>query len=133
MKANETRDRTSRVMLGFEWRADLGCYFSVPQHVFRPMGLMLWDLPDPKARIRQCLIGQNLQIVASWSPVPARFFTMGQSYEQISKLVDEGIEPPSWCSFDVVNLGLALKVEIIDSQDRACPTCQVAMWGLAER
>src|SRR6185369_1898722 len=79
-----------RCMLGFEsdgvfWRA-------MPQRPFLPRGLMLWGVPDG-ATLEQAVIGQELQVLVSASGVPAKFFAMAKSYEELAKRVDEGCEP----------------------------------------
>lgn len=114
-----------RTLLGFELKGST--WEAMPQRLFRPRGLMLWDVP-PKAMVSQCLVGNQMQILCSWAPVPARFFTMGQSYERIKQLLAEGVEPAAWPDFDTMNLGNSARVEVTEN-GKPCRDCLVAMWG----
>lgn len=127
------RQQNVKTILGFKYDQDRKYYIGNILNPFKPIGLMLFYVP-PKTWIRQTLIGNQLQIVAGWDPIPADLFTMGHSFEQIEKLIDEGIEPPTWPEFDSAYIGNLLRVELIDDDDNPVgPPARVAMWGLSAR
>lgn len=121
-----------RCLLGFEWKGELGFVASV-QRPFQPRGLAIWGAP-PGAVVQQALVGNDLQLVASFGDVPARFFAMGDSYEQIAKLLDQGKEPPAWCDWDVAHPGMFIRVRLCasgKSQVALYEGIELAMWGVA--
>lgn len=121
--------RIKRDFLGFKWEKS---HFQaqIIAGAFRPMGLMLWDCP-PRTWMKQTLLGNRLQTLASWDPVPAELFMMAQSFEQIAKHIEEGIEPPTWPDFDSAHIGNLIRVELVDDDGKTVgPPVRVAMWGL---
>src|SRR5262245_26534383 len=88
-----------RAVCGFDYKPDLRLWQAQPLQPFRPLGLMIWDAPIG-ALLSQAKVSINEQVLVSWQPVPAHFFSMGRSYEEVARLLEEGIEPPSWCQFD---------------------------------
>ncbi len=124
--------RLRRALCGFEFAK--GCGFtSFPQREFKPLGLAIWGAP-PLATMQQALIGSTNQVLVSYSGVPARFFAMGDSYEQIAKLMDEGKEPPGWCDWDVIELGQRAAVMVRSREgDMLGPDdgVEICFWGTA--
>lgn len=103
-------------------------YWAMPQLHFKPKGLMIWGVPDD-GDVTHIWIGRRLQVVATLGPIPAKWFSMAQSYEQIEAALKDGIEPPSWPDFDVVMAAMEVRVHIftrLKLDDRA----KIVMWGL---
>jgi len=119
-----------RALLGFRcvgdvWRAE-------PQRPFYPCGLMIFGDVPAGAMLELAVIGQQMQVMVSSTPVPAKFFSTWRSYEQLAKAVDEGLEPPGWCTWDIVHVGYRVEIRLgtregkpLDSSDGV----DVAMWG----
>ena len=63
------------------------------QRLFKPRGLLLWDVGA--TQLEMMLIGSNLELVCDFAPVPARWFTLADSFAAVAKAVQEGKEPPS--------------------------------------
>lgn len=122
----EDGHRYFRALLGFRFEGER--FIATPQRLFRPRGLMLWEVP-PRAMLEQCLVGMNHQILVSCDPVPAQFFTMGQSFEQIQKLLKEGVEPVAWSYFDTIPIGCTARVVVRDKNGELVRDCLVGMWG----
>lgn len=121
--------RIKRAFLGFKY--DSGYYIAtiIFGH-FRPHGLMLWDIPS-RTWMTQALLGNQNQILAGWNPIPADLFTMGQNFEQITKLIEDGIEPPGWPDFDSAQVGDKIRIRLTDDNEREIGSnARVAMWGL---
>lgn len=102
-------------------------YTAEPQVIFKPKGLMLWGELDD-AEVTHVKIGRDYQLVATWGPIPARWFSMAKSYEEVMKAFEEGKDPPGWGEFNVIQLGMHVEV-LIDSKKKLGPT-QILMWGL---
>lgn len=103
-------------------------YWAQPQVHFKPKGLMIWGVPDD-GDVTHIWIGRRLQVVATLGPIPAKWFSMAQSYEQIEQALKDGVEPPSWPDFDVVMVAQEVRVHIFTRMkldDRA----KIVMWGL---
>lgn len=58
---------------------------------FKPMGLMLWDLPDD-AILEMCKIANQESVIAGHGKLPAKVFARAESYEKLKKLVENGEE-----------------------------------------
>ena len=97
------------------------------QRPFKPRGLLLWDVGA--AQIQMCTIGANHELVSSFAPIPARFFTTAASFEQVALAVAEGKEPPAWGSWSQVHVGQIVRLVF----DSAPPGVQAVMWGHAIR
>lgn len=120
-----------RALLGFEFIA--GEFVSQPQRPFRPRGLIIWGAPNG-ATVEQCIIGTQLQIQVSVPPVPAKFFAMGKSYEDVAKMLEQGIEPPGWCTWDAVQLGQIVRLTVRDAHHGTLGPnngIELVMWGHA--
>ncbi len=116
-------------MLGFKYNGHY--HIAQPMIVFRPMGLMIWNVPDD-CYLAQSMIGTREQILASVDPIPAKFFTMANTYEQVSKSLEEhGIEPPSWAEFDTLTPAHILRIRFTDKDGKRIetPHVQLACWG----
>lgn len=103
-------------------------YWAQPQVHFKPKGIMIWGVPED-GDVTHIWIGKRLQVVATLGPIPAKWFSMAQSYEQIAKALEDGVEPPSWPDFDVVMVAQEVRVHIftrLKLDDRA----KIVMWGL---
>ena len=69
--------------------ATTACFWAQPDIMFKPMGLMLWDLPHD-AELKACRICNNEVVLASHGALPAKVFSRAQSYEDLKKLVEDG-------------------------------------------
>lgn len=103
-------------------------FSSQPQCIFKPRGLMIWGAPDD-ADVQQIWIGKNLQVVAALGPIPAKWFSMAQSYEQVELALAAGTEPPSWPDFEAARAAMNVQVNI-SSQNKLPPGIKLVMWGL---
>jgi len=118
-----------RCLCGFGFAA--GVWTSYPQRIFKPRGLVIWGAP-PGAVLRQATIGQKLEVTVSCEGVPVKFFAFGDSYAQIGKLLDEGKEPPAWCSWSSVIPGSLIRIDIASADGRALTPkdgIELCMWG----
>ena len=109
-----------------------GMYDGEPQRLFLPRGLAVWGAP-PGTMIDQALCGPQLQCVAAYGRVPARFFAFGDSYEQIAKKLDEGSEPPNWCDWDPISPGSRARLIFTEADGTRLPLntpLELAMWGI---
>lgn len=100
-----------------------------PMKRFQPKGLMLWDVGT--LSLSATIIGRDEQISASFRSVPARWFTVAQSFEQLEKAFREGIEPPAWGSWDVMYPGLICRLHFdAPLVLSGFHNVQAVMWGL---
>ncbi len=95
------------------------------QKPFQPRGLMLWDVDH--AQLEMLTIGAHHELLCSFGPLPARWFTAAASFEQVAKAVAEGKEPPSWGSWSAVFPGQLVRLVF----DRKLDAPQAVMWGIA--
>ena len=86
-----------------------------PDVAFKPRGLMIWNAPDD-AQVMHILIGPNYQLVASVGPIPAKWFAIAQSYEQVWQMQQQGLEPPGWGDFNVISVGMLVRVRIVSHE-----------------
>jgi hypothetical protein len=124
-------ERLRGALLGFDFA---GQYFEArPYKPFRPRGLLIWGAP-PLAVIDFAQIDSQEQVKAGYSGVPARFFSTGESFEQIAKQLDEGKEPPCWVSWEAINPTGSCRVFVRDPLGVALGPAQgieLVFWGLA--
>lgn len=132
MKWEPGYQRNRKRLLGFTYSESRNGFITEVVYPFRPSGLIIWDAP-PLAVVNQCIIGNQYQIVASYDPAPAKFFSLGKNYEQIAALLDEGIELPNWCDFDPIEVSQRVLVQITNSDGPLGPKdgIEVCMWGLS--
>lgn len=102
-------------------------YSTEPQVIFKPKGLMIWGAPDD-AEVMHVKIGRSPQLTATWGPIPARWFSTFQSYEEVAKAIEEGKMPAGFGHFDVIQRGMTVEVHI-QSKEKLPPT-KILMWGL---
>ena len=96
-----------------------------PMRPFLPRGLMLWDVGT--LQLEAMVIGRDDQLVVSFGRVPARWFTVAQSFEQLAASVLGGVEPPSWGEWDPLYPGLIVRLVF----DGPTDGLQALMWGLS--
>lgn len=106
---------------------------AMPQRTFRPRGLMVWGAPL-KALVRAIVCRDSPAV--TYEAIPARWFSMQQSFEQLAKALDEGKEPASWGDWNTVRPGMQIRIELlmtdvmpIDSEQ--AEEVQLLMWGHA--
>lgn len=125
------RLKRQRCLLGFEYISQT--FIGQVMRPFRARGLVIWGAPE-HAVIHQCLAGTNLQIVASWPPVPAAFFAMARTYEEIAEKWADGIEPPAWCTFDPIEPGCQMRVTLASAEGNPLGPSDgisLCMWGVS--
>lgn len=120
-KSAITYPRVEQSLCPFTYHA--GVWLAQPQRPFRPRGLMIWDAP-PKSSV-QIMIGCDLQLVVDVGPLPTRWFSSFQSFEQIAKAIDEQKEPPAWGTWRAVEPGMRIMLRI----EPASEDLQLVMWG----
>jgi hypothetical protein len=118
-----------RALLPFRWSEYESAWIALPQRLFRPMGLMIWDAPLT-ASVRAAVIGTDIQLVAAFGDIPARWFAFGDSYSQIKEKMAGGLEPPAWGDWDAVNLGSRVRIELVQDDGKPVKEARLIMWGL---
>lgn len=98
-------------------------FIGEPMRVFKPRGLMLWDVG--RELINMILVGRDLALVVDFRDIPARWFTTAQNFEAIARAVAEGKDPPAWGSWDSVYPGQHVRIEF----NGPVPDAQALMWG----
>jgi|SRR5882672_2824485 len=93
------------------------------QRLFKPRGLLLWDVGT--AQLEMMLIASHLELVVDFAPVPARWFTLADSFAAVAKALQEGKEPPGWGSWSAVYPGQQVRLRF----DQPQPLAQALMWG----
>jgi|SRR5882672_1916726 len=121
-----------RCLLPFEFKEKVG-FEAQTQRPFRPSGVAIWGAPAGATVL--FFSGVNVEGLAAYGEVPARFFAMGDSFEQISKLLDAGKEPPAWITWNAVAPGGVVRVQVRNHDHGSIlgPSdgIEVAMWGIA--
>ncbi len=99
------------------------------QRPFRPVGLMLWDLPH--GALVWPIVGSGLELVVAFGAVPARWFASCESFEAVAKMLDQGKQPPSWGRWNVVTPGqfIELRFTLSDGKPVNVFQSQALMWG----
>lgn len=106
-----TSDRPRNGMLGFHWTGT--CWSSEPcSTFFMPAGLFIVGVLPLDALLTQSYVGFKGQVTRTHDGVPAHFFMQGKTYEQIAEQVAQGATLPSWCDWDMVQLGETVRIEI---------------------
>lgn len=126
-----------QAVLGFRFMGEGagGFWNGEPQRPFRPAGLIVWGAPAG-AMLEMATIGRDMQLAVSCEPVPVRFFAMGESFADIAKKLDEGIQPPAWGNWDAVVPGVRARIRIVDRNGRGLGPAdgiELVMWGFAVR
>jgi len=123
-----------RGLLGFHFDGD--SWWGETQRAFYPRGLAIWNCP-PGAVLEIATIGCDMQVMMSHDAVPARFFGFGDSFEQIAKLVEEGKDPPAWCSWKAFTPGervrIALRAGVKGEYLGPDHGVELVMWGFCVR
>lgn len=124
--------RIMRVLLPFIWSD--GAFHGLPQRPFRPRGLIIWGAP--RGAVVMAFVGCNLEGVAGYGWVPAKWFSSCESYEQIRAKLDAGVEVPDWMTWDDCMPGIAIRIEVRDGSDSAralgpADGIELLQWGLA--
>jgi hypothetical protein len=118
-----------KALLPFRWSEREAAWIALPQRVFRPTGLMIWDAPLT-ASVRAAVIGADLQLVAAFGDIPALWFAFGDSYSQIAEKMAGGLEPPAWGDWDAVNLGSHVRIDLVQDDGKPVKEARLIMWGL---
>lgn len=95
-----------------------------PQRPFQTRGLMLWDVGT--LQLEAVLTSTTLELVCAFGPVPARWFTVAESFEQLELAVRDGKEPPGWGTWSTAHPGQIIRLHF----DGPCAAVQALMWGL---
>lgn len=94
-----------------------------PMRVFKPRGLMLWDVG--RETINMLLVGRDLELVCDFRSIPARWFTTAQNFAAVARAVAEGVDPPAWGDWHTAWPGYDIRIEF----DGPVPEAQALMWG----
>lgn len=98
---------------------------ATPQKPFKPLGLMLWDVGT--LSVQAMVIGRQPQLSVSFGLVPARWFTVSQSFEQVVASFAEGKQPgQGWGTWDAMYPGILCRL----SFNGPVGFAQALMWGL---
>ncbi|SRR6266404_2943548 len=121
-----------RCLLPFDFIEKVGFQAQL-QRPFRPSGVAIWGAPAGATVM--FFSGVDVVGLASYGEVPARFFAMGDSFEQISKLLDEGKEPPAWVTWRALPPGGVIRAQVRDHDHGSIigprDGIEIAMWGIA--
>jgi hypothetical protein len=95
------------------------------QKPFKPLGLMLWDVGT--LGVEALLTGNQPQLTVAFGKVPARWFTVSQSFEQVVAAMAEGKQPGlGWGTWDQFYPGILCRLKF----DGPVRDVQALMWGL---
>jgi len=112
-----------------------GVFMAMPMRPFLPRGLMLWNVPE--GAIVQHFVGTDLQLQVSYSThlaVPARWFTIAQSFADVVKQMDEGKAAAHWGTWSPVAPGVMIRLRFMNRDGSEMVPEQVdklelLMWG----
>ena len=120
---------TKRTLMPLGFHA--GLYTAYPQRAFQPKGLAVWGAPEG-ARVVRVVIGCEYQAdVTCNMGIPARWFALGDNFEQLAKLLDAGKEPPNWVDWTPILPGQIARLELVDRHAQPVVGAEVVMWGLS--
>lgn len=123
---------TYQCILGFTFNGDH--WRGEPRDMFKPIGLAVWGCPAGST-IAACHCGGHKdQLLASYAPIPARFFGNFRSFQQLKAMIEAGEEPfATWGSFRSVMPGQMVRVMINDASGKGIGPegIELAMWGKA--
>jgi len=123
--------RLVEALCPFEWVEGGYTLQACLQRPFQPKGLMLWDVP-PHTQLL-IFIGTNVELIASFGPIPARWFSAWESFQQVAAKIDQGLEPPAWGKFDFVHPGVMIRLRFDGFGTSRPPEgyekIEAVMWG----
>lgn len=102
-------NRVRKMLTTFDYTGAV--WSAMPQVVFRPRGLIIWNAP-PKA-IVSAFVGTTVQLITSYPPIPAKWFGSFANFQQIAKMIEEDKEPAAWGDWDTVSPGMYIRIQII--------------------
>ncbi len=109
---------------------DSTTFSTQPDIVFKPCGLMFWNLPDD-AILEICRVCNQEVVLAGYGPLPAKIFARAQSYEDLKKLVEDGETLfNEWISCPAVTPANRIYI-ILRSKIGSFSNTQAAFWGNA--
>jgi len=112
-------------------RGETVIFSGEPYSPFKPMGLMLWDLP-PDAQLEQCNICNRESIIVGHGSLPAKVFARAQSYETLKARVENGEELFSeWIAAPAMQVGNRAIVRLKSEIPHGFIHTQAAFWGHA--
>lgn len=125
----------AEALLPFRYKPECkGLWQAWAQRPFNPRGLLIWGV-EAGDEVTHVIISGTAQLLASWGPLPARWFAMGDSYEQIAKMMEAGKEPPKWGTWTTVEPAMSVQLQLANPHDPARelgpPAVEVVMWGHA--
>lgn len=102
-----------------------------PDMNFKPIGLMLWDLP-PDAWLEVCKISNEEVVLASYTKLPAKVFARAESYEKLKARVENGEELFSeWMSCPPMTAANRATVVLSSQFPSGFLHTRAAFWGLS--
>lgn len=99
---------------------------------FRPIGIAIWNAP-PKSTT-EFFVGNMMVGISSIGAAPTKFFAMGDNFEQIKKLLDEGKEPPAWITWPVLDVNMRIRIRVFDQYNKLIGPdegIELVMWGIS--
>jgi hypothetical protein len=128
------RDEPAETLCGFHHEGG-GTFAAQPMRPFLPCGLMLWNVPD--GAIVQHFVGCDLQLQVAHSPqlaVPARWFTIAQSFADVVAQMDEGKHAAHWGTWSPVHPGVFVRLRFMHRDgtqlaNELAEKLELLMWG----
>lgn len=116
----------------FDWNTAADTLQAILQRPFEPKGLMLWNVPDGAQLM--IFIGTGAELIASVGPLPARWFTAFESFQQLAAKLDQGLEPPGWGTFNKVYPGVMIRLRFEARRgetlnEKELKKVEAVMWG----
>lgn len=108
-------------------------WIAAPQVTFRPSGLVIWNAP-PLAVVVDVRSGNRLEGSVTPAGIPARWFALGDSFEQIAAKLDAGQQPPAWVTWSVVSRGTQIVIDLRSKDGEPLGPSdgiELCMWGTA--
>lgn len=131
--------KTIQKMLGFDEQKAFQCqaimpgeshiWTEHPQMLFKPMGLIVWGASD-QTYIDDIQCGNQSEVQASCSGIPARFFEVGKTFDELKKLAEVGELELSLPQRSILRMG-ALHAGMTMRVRTRGPFSQFCVWGVA--
>lgn len=117
-------------LLGVQYpTAHWGTFTAQPDLYFKPVGLMLWDLPDD-AILEQCKVMNQEVIICSHGKLPAKAFARAESYEALKKRVDDGEELfNEWMDAPAISPANRVYLLLSSASNASFANTRAAFWG----
>jgi hypothetical protein len=109
--------------------AHWGTFTAQPDLYFKPIGLMLWDVPDD-AILEQCKVMNREVIICSHGKLPAKAFARAETYEALKKRVDDGEELfNEWMDAPAISPANRVYLLLSSVSNASFEKTRAAFWG----